>query len=74
MVVESRPRSAALKGIDESLMKEINDVLRTAENMAAADDTTTKEVTFYPPLSPAPRAPSPATIADLMFSNTNAAG
>ena len=52
-------RSAALNGLDDSLLKEINDVLRqTADNGGmATDGTTTKEVTFYPPLTPmsAPR-------------------
>ena len=47
-------RSAALNGLDDSLLKEINDVLRqTADNGGmATDGTTTKEVTFYPPLTP----------------------
>ena len=47
-------RSAALNGLDDSLLKEINDVLRqTADSGGmATDGTTTKEVTFYPPLTP----------------------
>ena len=74
-------RSAALNGLDDSLLKEINDVLRTADThmMATSDDTTTKEVTFYPPLAPmsaAPRAPQAtgATIGDLIFNNNNIPG
>ena len=65
-------RSAALNGLDDSLLREINDVLRTADHMAT-DDTTTKEVTFYPPLAPR-SPPTGASIGDLIFNNPNAAG